>query len=142
MKKLTSLLILCLALSFASVAKAQSYGPDFAKFTLTPQEGWTAQAIDSGVQLSNGQTVATIQVVKSEGNAPEALTKGVVQVLKIADAKFSTDEDSCTAEGTLNGKPIFLIITELDKEKALSVAIIGTDRMPVSKMIETIKDVE
>ncbi len=141
MKKLLSCALLATMLLFSAKAMAQNWGPDFAKFTVTPEAGWTASAVDSGVQLTNNKSVLIVQVVKASGMKPEDFAKAVVAKAGISDPNYSTDSEGCKMVGKKDGTEITMIFVS-DNDNMAIFTLSGPDTDAMSKMMGTLKDVE
>ena len=114
----------CLLLAGGTQAAVQEFGPDFSRFTIDVPEGWTAKAIDGGVQLADqgGTCSLAVTSVKSGGASAEALCKAVVQKSGMQDAKELGKEDGNYAmSGTRDGVPIVVAVTA---EGELAVVIV------------------
>ncbi|MBR3663848.1 MAG: hypothetical protein IKN64_04235 [Desulfovibrio sp.] len=139
MKKLFSLLLLSAMLLVSSHAMAQSWGPDFAKFTVTPAAGWTSSPVENGVQLTNNKSVLIIQVVKSSGATPEAFAKAVVAKAGISDPKYTTDSDSCKMVGKKDGTEMTMIFVSAE-DNIVIFTTSGPDTDAMGEMMGSLKD--
>ena len=139
MKKLLSLALLAAMLIFSSKAMAQSWGPDFAKFNITPEAGWTASAVDSGVQLTNNKSVMIVQVVKSGGMKPEDFAKAVVAKAGITDPKYTSSDEGCKMVGKKEGQEITMVLVA-DDDKMAIFTLSGPDSEAMGKMMESLQD--
>jgi hypothetical protein len=144
MKKILASLLFVACLGFACNASAavQEFGPDFARFTIDVKDGWTAQAIDNGVQVAKADQscVIAITVVKSNGMTAENFCKGVVEAAGVKDAKeVSKDGSTCSYSGSKDGVNM-VITTAIEGEKAAVFVIGGTNLEASSEIIDTLKD--
>ncbi len=129
MKKalLASLLVAICLLAGSAQAAVQEFGPDFSRFTINVPEGWTAAAIDGGVQLAdqNGACSLAVTKVKSGGASAEALCKAAVQKYGVQDAKALDKEDGSFAmSGTKDGAPFAVAVT-IDGNLAVVIVMAG-----------------
>ena len=129
MKKalLASLLVAICLLAGSAQAAVQEFGPDFSRFTINVPEGWTAAAIDGGVQLAdqNGACSLAVTKVKSGGASAEALCKAAVQKYGVQDAKALDKEDGSFAmSGTREGAPFAVAVT-IDGDLAVVIVMAG-----------------
>jgi hypothetical protein len=118
----------CLLLAGASQAAVQEFGPGFSRFTIDVPEGWTAKAIDGGVQLADQDGTCSLSVtnVKSGGASAEALCKAIVLKSGMQDAKELGKEDGNYAmSGTRDGVPLVVSVT-VEGELA-AVIVMGGD---------------
>ena len=129
MKKalLASLLVAICLLAGSAQATVQEFGPDFSRFTINVPEGWTAAAIDGGVQLAdqNGACSLAVTKVKSGDASAEALCKATVQKYGVQDAKALDKEDGSFAmSGTREGAPFAVAVT-IDGDLAVVIVMAG-----------------
>ena len=129
MKKalLASLLVAICLLAGSAQAAVQEFGPDFSRFTINVPEGWTAAAIDGGVQLAeqNGACSLAVTKVKSGDASAEALCKATVQKYGVQDAKALDKEDGSFAmSGTREGAPFAVAVT-IDGDLAVVIVMAG-----------------
>ena len=129
MKKalLASLLVAICLLAGSAQAAVQEFGPDFSRFTINVPEGWTAAAIDGGVQLAdqNGACSLAVTKVKSGGASAEALCKAAVQKYGVQDAKALDKEDGSFAmSGTKDGAPFAVAVT-IEGDLAVVIVMAG-----------------
>ena len=121
MKKalLASLLVAICLLAGSAQAAVQEFGPDFSRFTINVPEGWTAAAIDGGVQLAdqNGACSLAVTKVKSGGASAEALCKAAVQ-------KYGVQDGSFAMSGTKDGAPFAVAVT-IDGDLAVVIVMAG-----------------
>ena len=142
MKKILSSLVLLATMLCATFALADTYGPEGAKFTLTPQPGWTAKAIDSGVQLQKGNSVLVINVAPHGGAELTAIADGVITASGLTDAKKDKDDDTVIIVGKKDGVDLKIILVKADDKNMVSFTMAGSETDDMSKMIDSIKDVE
>ena len=142
MKKalLASLLFEICLLAGSAQAAVQEFGPDFSRFTINVPEGWTAAAIDGGVQMADPEGTCNLSVtnVKSGGASAEALCKAAVQKYGVQDAKALDKEDGSFAmSGTKDGAPFAVAVT-IDGDLAV-VIVMGGDMDKVIGPLDTLQ---
>ncbi|MBQ7584894.1 MAG: hypothetical protein IJU40_01425 [Desulfovibrionaceae bacterium] len=139
MKKILLLLVLALSLTFASQALAETYGPDFARFTVTPPAGWTATAMDGGVQLTNGKSALVITVVKDPGMGLEDFAKAVAQQAGIENSKVESANGMVKVTGKKSGADLQVYLAK-DEGKIAVFTLAGPEVEAMQKIIETVED--
>ena len=118
----------CLALAAPSVAAVQTFGPDYARFTVDVPDGWKATPNDGGCQLisPDGNSSFSIQVQKSGGQSASELTRLIGQemgwkVLKTEDV--NPDQTYVEAES--------------DGVKVKFSVMAGPDEAAMTKILQT-----
>lgn len=144
MKKILASLLCAACLAFAGSASAavQEFGPDFAKFTIDVKDGWTATAIDNGVQVvkADKSCALTIVAIKTEGAKADAIGKAVAEQAGMKDAKVVTNEPgNYVCAGTINGANT-VIVTLVDGDKGVVSSVSGTNLDASSEILDTLKD--
>ncbi len=142
MKALPASLLLasCLLLAGGTQAAVQEFGPDFSRFTIDVPGGWTAQAIDGGVQMADPEGTCSLSVtnVKSGGASAEALCRAIVQKSGMQDARELGKEDGNYAmSGTKDGVP--LVVTVTVEGDLAAVIVMGGDIGKASGPLDTLK---
>ncbi len=129
----------CLALAAPSVAAVQTFGPDYAKFTVDVPDGWKATPNDGGCQLisPDGNSSFSVQVQKSGGKPASELTRLIGQemgwkVLKTEDI----NPDQTYVEAEIDGVRVkFSVIVDGDKFCAITMA--GSDEAAMTKILQS-----
>ena len=129
MKALLASLLCAAGLLMAggSQAAVQEFGPDFSRFSIDVPEGWTAKAIDGGVQLADQGGTCSLAVtnVKSGGASAEALCKAVVQQSGMQEAKeLGKEAGNYAMSGTRDGVPLVVAVT-VEGELAVVIVMAG-----------------
>lgn len=133
----TLLSVVLLLLLFSVNASAESFGPHFAPFTIAPVDGWTQQAIDSGVSITKGKNRLTIQILKAGNLTAKQFAKALVDEAKLQKADFDCDSDGCMVVAEDNGVPVTLIINAVDDFVHI-LTLRGDDKATMHTMIESI----
>ncbi len=144
MKKILASLLFIASLGFALNASAavSEFGPDYSRFTVDVKDGWSATAIDGGVQLVKADQSCSVAIMvnKNGGASAEALCKGIVEASQLKDAKeASKNADSCTYTGTKDGVNM-VITTSVEGDKFVAVIVGGTNLNASSEVLDTLKD--
>ncbi|MCR4667244.1 MAG: hypothetical protein K5657_08110 [Desulfovibrio sp.] len=138
-----TLIPLLATILFSHPAAAETYGPDFARFTIKPEPGWTAKAVTSGVQLTNDKSVLIFQVVKSSGMSPEEFAKRLINDAQIENASYSTEDEVCTIDGRKSGVKIRILLSQLDSKDEIAIcSFSGDDEEAMQRMVTSIDDAQ
>ena len=142
MKALPASLLLasCLLLAGGTQAAVQEFGPDFSRFTIDVPEGWTAQAIDGGVQMADPEGACSLAVtnVKPGDASAESLCRDIVQKAGIQNPKeLGKEEGSYAMSGTRDGAPLVVAVTV--EGGLAAVIVMGGDIGKASGPLDTLK---
>ena len=141
MKKFVTALCLagCLSLAAPSFAAVQTFGPDYAKFTVDVPDGWKATPNDGGCQLvsPDEKSSFSVQVQKSGGKSAAEVTKIIGKetgwkILKTEDINPSQTYVEAEVDGV---KIKFSVIVDGDKFCAITMA--GPDEATMTKIMQT-----
>ena len=118
-----------------------TYGPDWAKFTITPAAGWKATAIDGGVQLTKGKSMLIIELEDAKGATPEEFADEFIKKAGLSDSEKDVTEDGVTVSGTTNGTKVEVVIVKED-DKFLSISKIGEDSEDIDEMVDSLQEID
>ena len=141
MKKILALMILALSLVFATESMAETYGPDFARFTIKPAAGWTASPVEAGVQVTNGKSVMVINVVKDPGIPLKQFAEVVVQQAGLTGAAVSEEGDQAIIKGKKDGVDLAFVLTKAEGN-IVNCTFTGPDIDDMRAMLDTLEDAE
>ncbi len=144
MKKLFAALCLagCLALAAPSSAAVQTFGPDYARFTIDVPDGWKATPNDGGCQLisPDENSSFSVQVQKSGGKSAAELTQ---LIGKEIGGKILKTEDinpgQTYMEAEVDGVRIKLTVI-VDGDKFCAITMAGSDEAAMFGIMDTLQD--
>ena len=137
-------LVACLAWTVPGLAATQTFGPDFARFTVDVPDGWTAKPNDGGCQITapDGGTSVSIQVQKSGGKSASELA-GLISKQMGGKVVKTEDEgpNQTTVYAEIDGVRVALMII-VDGDKFAAFTMAGSDAEAMKKIAASVADAQ
>jgi hypothetical protein len=129
----------CLLLAGAAQAAIQEYGPSFSRFTIDVPEGWTAKALNNGVQMVSRDRQNSIAAIidDSRGHSAEQIAKGVAQKTGLREIRRK-NESNYFVTGVKDGTKVGITITVAGKIFVM-FTMAGNDADALCRIIDSFR---
>lgn len=138
----TLCLVACLALAHQALAAPQTFGPDFARFSVDVPNGWTAKSNDGGCQITSGDggSSLSIQVHKNGGKSATELAKAIGEQMGGKVVKMEENAPNQTnLYCELDGVRVAVMIT-VDGDQFVALTMAGSDTDTMQKIAASLAD--
>lgn len=138
-------LLLALLVCFIHPAYAdetKTFGPDFARFSVTVPTGWRADAQESGclLQSADNKTALSVQIYGSVTQSANEIADILITQLGVKIHKTDSNGfNEMVVYGEMDGVRIVLLITVKD-ETCMVVTFAGSDSQGLEKIFDSMQD--